>query len=86
MQSQRNKFAQLIEAGKQTDQMGEKLRVLANEIDILRSESGDKEIKLVHARAAHRRDDREGRAEADINKRTLVLRRAAMDRRAGERD
>ena len=88
MQSQRNKFAQLIEAGKQTkSEMGEKLRVLANEIDILRSESGDKEIKLVHAHAQltgamTARDV----LRQDINKRAVVLResRDRIDEQANE--
>ena len=88
VQSQRNKFAQLIEAGKQTkSEMGEKLRVLANEIDILRSESGDKEIKLVHAHAQltgamTARDV----LRQDINKRAVVLResRDRIDEQANE--
>lgn len=76
VQSQRNKFAQLIEAGKQTKaETGEKLRVLANEIDILRGESGDKEIKLVHAHAQltsamTARDV----LRQDINKRAMTFR------------
>ena len=76
VQSQRNKFAQLIEAGKQTKaETGEKLRVLANEIDILRGEAGDKEIKLVHAHAQltsamTARDV----LRQDINKRAMTFR------------
>ena len=76
VQSQRDKFAQLIEAGKQTKaETGEKLRVLANEIDILRGESGDKEIKLVHAHAQltsamTARDV----LRQDINKRAMTFR------------
>lgn len=76
VQSQRNKFAQFIEAGKQTKaETGEKLRVLANEIDILRGESGDKEIKLVHAHAQltsamTARDV----LRQDINKRAMTFR------------
>ena len=90
VQSQRNKFAQLIEAGKQTkSEMGEKLRVLANEIDILRSESGDKEIKMVHVHAQltgamTARDV----LRQDINKRAVVLResRDRIDEQANEID
>ena len=90
VQSQRNKFAQLIEAGEQTKaETGEKLRVLANEIDILRSESGDKEIKLVHAHAQltgamTARDV----LRQDINKRAVVFResRDRIDEQANEID
>ena len=76
VKEQRNAFVTLITSSRRSvAELREKLKILANEIDVLRGESADKETTLFrthqdHAKARSERDS----ARAEMNKARVVFR------------
>lgn len=83
VKEQRNEFVALVtQSGRSVAELRDKLKILANEIDVLRGEGGEKERELVAARRTHAasRSSRDG-VRAELNKAKAVFRerRAEVD-------
>ena len=76
IKSQRNKFVNMIQTSSQSiAEMKEKLKILGNEIEILRTEAADKEHLLAKARADHANAQIErDHLRSDLNKCILSFR------------
>mmetsp|Transcript_45819 Transcript_45819/g.146098 ORF Transcript_45819/g.146098 Transcript_45819/m.146098 type:complete len:640 (-) Transcript_45819:1083-3002(-) len=90
VKNQRNKFVNLIQASSQSiAEMKEKLKILTNEIDILRTESVAKDRLLGKARLEHGTAKMErDHQRADLNKCALLFRdrQAVVDEQIAEVD
>mmetsp|Transcript_19952 Transcript_19952/g.64959 ORF Transcript_19952/g.64959 Transcript_19952/m.64959 type:complete len:918 (-) Transcript_19952:40-2793(-) len=76
VKNQRNKFVNLIQASSQSiAEMKEKLKILGNEIEILRAESANKDKLLAKARMEHSSSQLErDHLRAELNKSALTFR------------